>query len=162
MNKWIKILCWFFLIPIGLILLVSKLLYIPPIQDFAVRKAAEYATEAPGMKIGIKKIRLDFPLNFTIDGVEILSDAAGTDTILAMKHLGISIKPSPLLKQEVLVKSVDLQSAKVTPGNLIDGLEVKGMVGRFYLVADRVKLGEQKAVVNNARLEDSAITLLMG
>ena len=162
MNKWIKILSWFFLIPIGLILLVSILLYIPPIQDFAVRKAAEYATEATGMKIGIKKIRLDFPLNFTIDGVEILSDAAGTDTILAMKHLGISIKPLPLLKQEVLVKSVDLQSAKVNTGNLIDGLEVKGMVGRFYLVADRVKLGEQKAVVNNARLEDSAITLLMG
>ena len=60
MNKWIKILSWFFLIPIGLILLVSILLYIPPIQDFAVRKAAEYATEATGMKIGIKKNQAGF------------------------------------------------------------------------------------------------------
>ena len=57
------------LIPIALVLLLSILLYIPPFQNFAVRKATEYAGKATGMQIGIEQIRLSFLVEFTeLDG----------------------------------------------------------------------------------------------
>ena len=63
MRVWIKRIGVICLIPIALVLLLSILLYIPPFQNFAVRKATEYAGKATGMQIGIEQIRLSFPLD---------------------------------------------------------------------------------------------------
>ena len=63
MRVWIKRIGVICLIPIALVLLLSILLYIPPFQNFAVRKATEYAGKVTGMQIGIEQIRLSFPLD---------------------------------------------------------------------------------------------------
>ena len=132
--KWIGIVC---LIPVVLVLLVSVLLYIPPFQNFAVRQATEYASKATGMQIGIEKIRLSFPLNLTIKGVEVISKA---DTLLTLQSLGVNIRPLPLLHKQVLVEAIDLRGVKVSSGTLIEGMEIKGVLGKLYLRADRVDL----------------------
>ena len=69
MRVWIKRIGVICLIPIALVLLLSILLYIPPFQNFAVRKATEYAGKVTGMQIGIEQIRLSFPLDLTVKGV---------------------------------------------------------------------------------------------
>ena len=66
------------LIPIALVLLLSILLYIPPFQNFAVRKATEYAGKATGMQIGIEQIRLSFPLDLTVKGEFTKLDGTGS------------------------------------------------------------------------------------
>ena len=71
MRIWIKRIGIVLLIPVVLILLVSVLLYIPPVQNFAVKQAAYYAGKATGMQIGIERIRLSFPLNLTVRGVRL-------------------------------------------------------------------------------------------
>ena len=68
MRVWIKRIGVICLIPIALVLLLSILLYIPPFQNFAVRKATEYAGKVTGMQIGIEQIRLSFPLDLTVKG----------------------------------------------------------------------------------------------
>lgn len=151
--KRIGIVC---LIPVVLVLLISVLLYIPPFQNFAVRQATQYAGKATGMQIGIEQIRLSFPLNLTVRGVKVIS---APDTLLALQSLKVNIRPLPLLKKEVLVEAIDLQNVKVNTGTLIEGMEIKGIVGKLYLHADRIDLGKEIARLNVIDLSETTITL---
>ncbi|MFA6876429.1 MAG: hypothetical protein WCQ87_07335, partial [Parabacteroides sp.] len=101
--KWIGIVC---LAPVALVLLVSILLYIPPIQDFAVREATRYASKTTGMKIHIGKIRLAFPLDITAHDMLVIS---AHDTLLDLRSFGVSIRPLPLFYQKVLIDAFDMQ-----------------------------------------------------
>lgn len=154
--KRIGIVC---LIPVVLVLLVSVLLYIPPVQNFAVKKAAYYAGKATGMQIGIERIRLSFPLNLTVRGVEVLTTPA--DTLLTLKSLTVNVRALPLLKKEVLVDAIDLEGVKVNTGTFIEGMEIKGVLGRLYAKADRINLSKEKVTLNTIDLSDTVITLLL-
>lgn len=159
MRIWLKRIGIVCLIPVVLVLLVSVLLYIPPVQNFAVKKAAYYAGKATGMQIGIERIRLSFPLNLTVRGVEVLTTPA--DTLLTLKSLTVNVRALPLLKKEVLVDAIDLEGVKVNTGTFIEGMEIKGGLGRLYAKADRINLSKEKVTFNTIDLSDTAITLLL-
>lgn len=159
MRVWIKRIGAICLIPIALVLLLSILLYIPPFQNFAVRKATEYAGKATGMRIGIEQIKLSFPLDLTVKGVEVMNPPA--DTLLSLQSLTVRVRALPLLRKQVLVEAIDLRDVKVNTGTLIDGLEIKGFLGKLYLHADRINLSEEKATLNTVDLSDTAITLIL-
>ena len=82
MRRWMKRIGIICLIPVVLVILISILLYIPPLQNFAVRLATEYASETTGMNIGIGQIRLSFPLNLTIRDVKVITPP---DTLLSLE-----------------------------------------------------------------------------
>ena len=67
MRRLLKFLIWLCLLPLVLAGVVSVLLYIPPVQDMAVRIASSYVGEATGMKIGIERIRLKFPIDLSVE-----------------------------------------------------------------------------------------------
>ena len=159
MRIWLKRIGIVCLIPVVLVLLVSVLLYIPPVQNFAVKKAAYYAGKATGMQIGIERIRLSFPLNLTVRGVEVLTTPA--DTLLTLKSLTVNVRALPLLKKEVLVDAIDLEGVRVNTGTFIEGMEIKGVLGRLYAKADRINLSKEKVTLNTIDLSDTAITLLL-
>ena len=146
MRVWIKQIGVICLIPIALVLLLSILLYIPPIQNFAVRKATEYAGKATGMQIGIELIRLSFPLDLTVKGVEGVNPPA--NTLLSLQSLTVRVRALPLLRKQVLVEAIDLRNVKVNTGTMIEGMEIKGILGKLYLHADRKDLSEEKATFN--------------
>lgn len=143
MRIWIKRIGIALLIPVVLILLVSVLLYLPPVQNFVVKKATEYASKATGMQIGIERIRLSFPLNLKVQGVEVLTSPA--DTLLTLKSLTVNVKALPLLKKEVSVKAIDLEDAKVNTGTFIEGMEIKGILGRLHAKADNITSRRNRA-----------------
>ena len=165
MKKWFRRIGIVCLIPVILVLLVSVLLYIPGFQNFAVRKATAYASEATGMKIGINRIRLSFPLNLSVRGIEVLAadnvPGGSADTILTLKNLKVSIHALPLLKKQVLVEAVKVEGMKANTGKLIEGMEIKGDLGYFYAHADRIHLADEQATLNRLELSDTAITLLL-
>ena len=158
MRRWMKRIGIICLIPMVLVILISILLYIPPFQNFAVRLATEYASETTGMNIGIGQIRLSFPLNLTIRDVKVITPP---DTLLSLESFQVNIRPLPLLKKEVLVDAIDLRGVKANTGNLIEGMEIKGTLGKLYAKADRIDLGKEIARLNKIDLSDTAITLLM-
>lgn len=159
MRRWIKRIGVICLIPVALVLLLSILLYIPPFQDFAIKQATKYASNATGMRIGIEKIRLSFPLNLTVHGVEVI--AVPNDTLLTLKSLMVSIHPLPLLKKEVLVEAIDLRGVTANTGTFIPGVEIKGALGKLYVRADRINLSDEKARLNAIKLSDTSITVLL-
>ena len=111
------------------------------------------------MQIGIERIRLSFPLNLTVRGVEVLTTPA--DTLLTLKSLTVNVRALPLLKKEVLVDAIDLEGVKVNTGTFIEGMEIKGVLGRLYAKADRINLSKEKVTFNTIDLSDTAITLLL-
>lgn len=159
MRIWIKRIGIVCLIPVVLLLLVSVLLYIPPVQNFVVKKAVHYAGQATGMQIGIERIRLSFPLNLKVQGVEVLTSPA--DTLLTLKSLTVNVRALPLLKKEVSVEAIDLEGAKVNTGSFIEGMEIKGVLGKLHARADNIDLAKEQGTLNTIDLSDTAITLLM-
>ena len=80
------------------------------------------------MHIGIERIRLSFPIQLNIHGIEVIQDSVPADTLFMLEDLNISIRPIPLLSKELLVESVGLKNLRVNTGNLIDGIEIKGFI----------------------------------
>lgn len=68
-QRWKRILFWVLISPLLLVLLVAGLLYLPPIQQWAVGIATQKASEATGMQIGIGRIRLGFPLHLSLQDI---------------------------------------------------------------------------------------------
>ena len=47
--------------PIIILILLAVLLYVPPVQNWAVRQVASYASESTGMTVRVDNVRLRFP-----------------------------------------------------------------------------------------------------
>lgn len=69
LMKWGSIIL---LTPILLILLLTVMLYLPPVQNWAVKQVAAYASESTGMDISVKYVKLVFPLKLGVEGVKVL------------------------------------------------------------------------------------------
>lgn len=67
-----KIILWIILVPVILVILVPVLLYIPPVQDWAVGFATEKVSSSTGMDIHVGRLRLSFPLRLNVDDVSVL------------------------------------------------------------------------------------------
>lgn len=92
---------------IVLLLLIPVLLYLPPVQDFAVKTAAKMVADKTGMKIGIDKLRLKFPVNLSLSGISVI-EASGDTMVLAREAL-VDVKLRPLLGLDVQIKKLRLR-----------------------------------------------------
>ena len=161
MKTWIKRIGIFLAIPTMLAMFVSLLLYIPSFQDFAVRKAMQYASDVTGMRIRLERIRLSFPIRLRVQGLLVWQDSLPSDTLFSLKELNLQIRPWPLLSKELLVESVGLKELKLNTGNLMDGMVLKGEVESAFAKADRISFSSEKATLNKLDLSDAALTLLI-
>mgnify|MGYP000004825736 CR=1 FL=1 len=126
MNVWVKRICIFCLIPIIL----------PSYFDIIIHSGISKLCSETGHLLrqqkyrnaySIERIRLSFPIQLNIHGIEVIQDSVPADTLFMLEDLNISIRPIPLLSKELLVESVGLKNLRVNTGNLIDGIEVKGL-----------------------------------
>ena len=157
-RKWIKWVSWVVLTPIVLFVILMVLLYIPPVQNLIRREATVYASKATGMDIRVQRIDLRFPLNLLVRGVEVIQKP---DTLLSLESLNVHVQAWPLLKGKVEVDDVSLKGATVNSAGLIDGMRIKGVLGRFVLQSHGVDLSNQTALVNRIELSDTHVQLLM-
>ena len=74
MKKWSKIMAWLLLTPLFVSLFTAVLLYIPPIQRWAIDQATSYASEKLGMDIRMSRVSISFPLDLELHGLEIEQD----------------------------------------------------------------------------------------
>ena len=102
-----------------------------------------------------KRQRLSFPLDLTVKGVEFVNPPA--DTLLSLQSLTVRVRALPLLRKQVLVEAIDLRNVKVNTGTMIEGMEIKGFLGKLYLHADRIDLSEENATFNTVDLSDTDI-----
>lgn len=134
------------------------LLYVPPVQNLIRREVTAYASKATGMQIQVERIDLRFPLNLLVRGVEVIQQP---DTLLSLESLNVRVQAWPLLKGKVEVDEVTLNRVAFNSANLIDGMEIKGVLGRFFLQSHGVDLSNETAVINATELSDTHVQMLM-
>ena len=146
------------LTPIFLLLLLFVLLYFPPVQKFAVDKAAEMLSEEMGMEVSVESVHLKFPLDLSMGGVLAIHEG---DTVLDARELDICVKPMPLLDMQAEVDGFHLYDAKLNTKGLIDVCVIKGNLAELSLDSHSTDIKNGLAVVNKALLREADLQVLL-
>ena len=158
--KWLRIpLKTLFWIVVA-ILLIPVLLYIPPVQTLVKDVACKVVYNSTGMKIGIDKFRLKWPLDVSLQGVTVI-EASG-DTMVNAREVIADVKMLPLLHMEVDVNRLDLYDGSYRMVSPDSSMILKVKAG-FLTVDDKsaMQLADSKILLNKARLKDGNLQLFM-
>ena len=159
MRVWFKRLGIICLIPIVLVLLVSLLLYVPPVQNYVAGKAMKYVSASTGIDIRFERVRLSFPLNLSVRNA--LVSTANSDTLAYLDRMTVEVGLRELIDGNIYVKKIWLESLEMNTGDLLDGVVVKGNVGKVRLRADSISLASEMAFLNEIIISDADIDLFM-
>ena len=161
--KWIGIII---LTPILIFLILTILIYLPPVQNWAVKKVAAYASEETGMNITVERVKLVFPLDLGVDGVlatepnDTLKNV--TDTILYAKNIVADVKLIPLFSGNVEIDALELNTVRLNTKELIPDLRINGRLGRLYAASHGINLGAETVRLDQAEIEDAIVDVALG
>ena len=139
--KWLAVA---FFTPILLFIILTALLYCPPVQNWAVRQVASYASRQTGMDISIDNVRLAFPLDLEVNGFKMIKQP---DTIADVRRLIADVSLRPLFHGQVEINALELNDAKVNTTDFIPSARVKGNIGRLYLQSRGIDLSAETVKV---------------
>ncbi len=163
MKKYIRWVVIAIAIPIVLFLILVVLLYCPPVQNWAVKRVASYASQKMGMEITVDRVRLVFPLDLGVEGVRVLqandSIAGQTDTIANVGKIVAKVQLMPLLSNKVEVDELSLHDVRMNTANLVHEARIKGKVGLLLVQSRGVDLNSKTIRVNQAQLKDANISV---
>lgn len=114
-RKLLRAFLWTLLGLVLLLVAIPVLLYVPFVQDFAVKVATEQVGKSTGMKIEIGRLRLGFPLKLKVDDAKVIQ--ANGDTMLTSSKLALDVKLMPLFKGDIHISGAELDSAFYQLGN---------------------------------------------
>ena len=158
-RKHIKWGLWIVASPWILFSVAIFLLYLPPVQNYACRKATQLATEASGFDVSVGRIRLHFPLNLVVNDIQVVQtnndsvETAHSDTLLTLDAINIRIQALPLFRARVEIDEATLERASVNSADLIEGMLVKGEIGHFSLSSHGIDLLKEDATLNRVDLQ---------
>ena len=155
--KWALIIL---LSPILLFVILALLLYIPPIQNWAVKQLTAYASEQTGMEISIEHVDIGFPLDIGADGVLVIQEG---DTIADIGRLVADMKLCPLFDGKVELDKVELHRAKINTRQFIDDMCIKGRFDllTFHASPEGIDLEKEVYALNDLRLRQGDLTIQM-
>ena len=123
MNKYMKWAIGIVLTPFILIVLLAVALYLPPIQNWAVKTVAAYASKEMGMEVSVERVCLVFPLNLGVDGVKVIQPNDSLpqckDTIADLKRAVVDVQLMPLFDSQVNIDQLDIYDLKMNTANLV-------------------------------------------
>ena len=140
-------------------LLVPALLYVPFIQDFAVSVATKELKKQTGMTIDVGRLRLRFPLRLALDDVSVVQ--ANADTMLTASHASASLKVLPLLKLDLDIESVELDSAFYQLGNADSLMWLRARIDRGVISGADMSLRQNTINLSRAAIDGADVWLRM-
>ena len=175
MKKVLKWLGIAVLVPILLIVILTALLYLPPVQNWAVKKVAAIASEKTGMDITVERVCLEFPLDLGIEGFRALhqrsalplssskndSIADQTDTIADVRKMVCDVRLIPLFSKRVVIDELSLTDAKLNTNGFIGDLRIKGNLQELWLSSNGIDLDQETVEVNGARLSEAQLDIAL-
>ncbi len=153
------------LLPVALVVLLAVLLYVPPIQNWAIRQVASYLSEETGKQISVGHVALTFPLDLGVE--DFLMTQRGqsathpVDTIANARRLTISVQLLPLFKSEAKVDRLHLGSVKVNTYNFISNTQIVASIGNLDIRSRSINWKSEQALIDDATISNSQITILL-
>ena len=153
--------------PLLLFAVLTVLLYLPPVQNWAVDKVAAVASEKLGMEIRVGHVQLSFPLDLEIDHFLMVADstpamqgegsAVVRDTIADVERLVVDVQLLPLMESRVVINELEVTNTRLNTSDFVAAARVKGDFQRLFVASRGIDLDQQTVEVNGARLEDAHI-----
>lgn len=156
----LKIFMWVIVSIVGLLLLVSVLLYIPPVQQLIKDKAAHAVSESLGMDLSVGKIRLRFPLRLTIDNTTLITPEG--DTLASLGSFSAKVALAPLLKGEISLPRLKLEDVGVNYKDSLSAMHLYGKLGTLSIQNTGARLSEKSVQVGKIAISKADITLDLG
>ncbi|MFR7681428.1 MAG: hypothetical protein ACLU18_17560 [Bacteroides thetaiotaomicron] len=152
---------------------------LPPVQK-PDAEGLSYCHRIPatGADISVERIDLRFPLNLLVRGVQVIqpvqadkqiSSAPGDslavkqtpDTLLTLESLNVRVQAWPLIRGQVELDEVTVNGVFLNSADLIDGICIRGVLGRFFLESHGIDLKKEDAVINRVELSDTHMLVVM-
>ena len=153
---------WIFgilLSPILLFLILTLLLYFPPVQNWVVDKVAAIASDETGMQITVDHVDLSFPLDLGIDGIHVMQPPS--DTIADVGRVVADVQLLPLMNSKVVINQLEVNNAKFNTLQMVDAAQVRGQFKHFSLSSKGIALNKQTVELNGVQLEDAKVDVVL-
>lgn len=151
---------WLIASPFLLFLLACILLYLPPIQKYAVDKASAMASESTGLDISVGRLNLGFPLDLSVSDV-LAIEPETRDTLLALDRLKVELRLWKLLKKEIEIEEISIRNATVDTRDFIDGMVLKGHLGELFLESHGVVFSPESARIDEFSVKNTDLSLTL-
>jgi hypothetical protein len=186
--KWVGIVL---ISPVVLFIILTVLLYLPPIQNWVAQQVASYASKETGMHLRVGHVSLGFPLDLTIDHLLVIQPKGTTrlstlfsplsvfgapsgsapslseelsahlDTIADIRQAVANVQFWPLLKGEIVLDELTLRDAKLHTIDFIDDMRMKGTIGELTLSVPVLDTEKMDVVLRQPRISDTDLTVFM-
>ncbi len=153
--------------PFVLFLLAVVLLYLPPVQDFAVRRATAALSDATGLDVSVERLRLRFPLRLEMqqtlirDSVPADAPIERRDTLLYARSLTLSVRLLPLFTGRADVDALALRDAAVNTKHIIGDTRICGHIGSFDAESHGIEWSRSAVRIDRAALADADLAIAL-
>lgn len=144
--------------PILLFGVLTVLLYMPPVQQFVLQKAADKASDLMGMQARIGRVRITPFFDFSLEN---FIATQGKDTVLDVQCLVADVPFRPLMDGEVQLNGLELKGAKVNTLQLIESVKIQGVLEYLALDSRGIFLREQQVKVQHLQLKSADLQVLL-
>lgn len=158
-SKIIKISAWVIGIIIGLPLIIAVMLYIPPVQNWAVDFACRQIGKSTGMTIDIGYLRLKFPLNLSVDDVLVIE--SNGDTMATAGNAEIRVAMLPLLRGDIALEGFSAKSVFYQLGNSDSIMWLRANIDKADIDNGNMNFSRGSIDVGNALVDGGRVTLIM-
>lgn len=158
-KKLLRIFLWTLLGLVLLVVAIPVLLYLPFVQDFAVKIATEQVSKSTGMKIEVGRLRLGFPLKLSVDNATVIQ--ANGDTMLTSGRLGLDVKLMPLLNGDIEVSGIELDSTFYQLGNNDSIMWLRANIARASIDGSDIRLKDGNMALSDVDIDGVRVKLRM-
>ncbi len=145
-------------IPVILFWLLIVLLYIPPVQRFAIDEICGIVKEESGMDVEIGSFHLAFPLKLKLGDFKVSQN----DSVYAEgEHLDVNVSLMPLLKGEVEVNYISLEGVEIDTKELLPTMAIDGNVGFFRVVVRNIDIENEIANIRQFHLHSANLNVVI-
>ncbi len=142
--------------PIVIIWALCFLLYLPPIQEYAIRKIETAVAQNSDFVISVGRMRLSFPFKLTISDFELKKEE---QLISKGNDIAININPLPLLRGEIELNYILLEQVAVDTRDLINGTCIAGNVEYFRGVIRNIDIAKELADIRQIHLNGANLKI---
>lgn len=151
------------LTPVLLFFILAVMLYIPPVQNWVVKRVVAYASDKTGMNITVDRVRLEFPLDLGVEGFRMIQQNDSLpqvkDTVADVRKLVVDVQLWPLFRKKVEIDAFEFNGLKLNTADFVHEARIKGNIDRLYLRSHGIDWGRETILVNAAELKDASVNV---
>ena len=151
--------------PFLLIALLAIALYLPPVQQWAVKQVTAYASKQTGMQISVDRVRLRFPLDLGVEGIKVIkrneSMPQVKDTVADIKTLVVNVQLRPLFHKQVMVDELSFRQMKLNTSTFIHEARIEGDIEEMKVKSHGIDLTKETVRVNDALLDGARLLVAL-